>query len=376
MINPFLTHQYFFMKKFIFIALIFGFFSINSASAMTLDEFSALSATKEDFGALFHAYVPFTQDGYDFWDYAITPLNNYDNGDYGVIFYNANGAYTLGDGTGTVIGTTSQNKAYAMNHDGTNESNYLYSVGSLSFCNNSNICESGDRYVEFDMPSYSSQDIIFLDSCSSGWQSANYTDPYEYKMCGSWNPTCSPVYSASTFCGGGEPSAPPVGSTCTAPFSNVPSILDDPLGWITSIWDGIANWFSCLFQQSLDYISGLFSGLNFNFSWDGVSDIITNALSSVFIPNPAFLDEQFANFQTEFTTQFADVFTFYDSIKNADADTYETHLSGSFEYKNHAIPFTVSPFQNIPSYVPTITSFVAYLSLAWFLIHKLPELFG
>jgi hypothetical protein len=103
---------------------------------------------------------------------------------------------------------------------------------------------------------------------------------------------------------------------------------------------------------------------------------IGNMLQPAFVPDGQVLNMQLDEIKTTFTTQFADVFTLYDSVKNASASTFVNRMTGTATFMGHNINFNLNPFNNIPSFVPIVMTSIIYLELAWFLIHKVPELFG
>lgn len=377
----------------IFVLLFLVAVSISStktaSASMTVDELSAFAVTPQSFSGLFHANVPITDGSRQYWDYYLTPSTM--NGDpaYNAVLYNTySGAYATGNGS-VIYHDYDDSHVYILSYPDVTGTGAPYGYATTD----SGVqCAPGGDSVHCAIMTDqgasgllgTSQDILYTDHCdSNNWNSGTYVQPSEYLMCGTWNPSCSPILTASSQCGGTTPPVANVGSTCTAPFANVPSIIDDPLGFITSIWSGIGNWFSCLFQDSLNYIANLFTTLSsslvtaFSNATQGIATSMSGILQTLFIPESTFWDTQLASMKTEFTTQFADVWTFYDAVKSAhDNSSFQSHFSGNLSYRGHAISMSVSPFENVPSYVPVITSFVALLSLGWFLIEKIPEIFG
>jgi len=88
--------------------------------------------------------------------------------------------------------------------------------------------------------------------------SASGVSPDLYRMCGSWDPTCTPLGLSTSSC---TPVTPPsvVVASCTSTFPDIPSIIDSPSGFVVALWTGVADWFTCIFANA---ITALLSGLN------------------------------------------------------------------------------------------------------------------
>jgi len=376
----------FFFALLFLVAVSIGTTKTASAS-MTVEAFSGFGVSPENFSGLFHANAPITDNGHEYWDYYLTPKTYNGNPSYNAVLYNTyGGTYITGDGE-VVFHDRIDNDIYIFSYtDNYSESPYGYGATEDGYsCN-----PSGEEQVTCGFITEngiagllgSSQDLLFTNNCDSsqGWNSGSYFDPPEYAMCGTWNPSCSPILNMATQCGGGV--TPPVTEiACTFDFASIPG-WTDPLGMFTGFFTELFDWFGCAFNGLLGIFSGFFTSLASNITsgfssvFDGLIDGISGILQTLFIPESTFLDTQLDSLKSEFSTQFADLFTFYDAVKEANASTFQDRFSGTLEFRGADIPMVISPFSNVPSFVPIITSFVAFLSLAWFLIHKIPELFG
>jgi len=353
---------------------------------MTLDAFTGLDASIENFPGLFDSFAPITQNGLEMYDFIITAPPSGGTYDYSVIMFSGGGVYITGDGVTTQFFTSdtrgSQSPypyAFFMYHrtDQTGFSN-------PSAITSQELTGTLGKMFFTDPILYSSIDVSFLQTCTENFQASNVSDPQEYYKCSVYNPNCSPVYTASSTCGGGvTPPTAIVGGSCSAVFSEIPSILDNPTGFISGVWNSIGSWFSCLFTSLLDGLTDIYqSGINI------ISTLFTDFieviglgdwLQSMFVPQTDFLSNQFDELNAVIQTQFSDFYTIYDIAKNAPSTVEDEGLfSGTVTLRGHSSQFNYDPFHDmpIPPIVPNIVSGVAFLSLGWFLIRNLHTIFA
>jgi hypothetical protein len=353
-------------KSVLFFIFIFGLFvATNNAKASTAlsDEIQDCPETPSAFSAWFSNLAPFTRGGHTLEEFVITPSTG--ESDYNVTFFTSDaGIFITGDGS-TQAFYNYQEAGYTYTHF------VAGGCGGASSNYGSGVSTSFGSSIVIDTPILaSSSDVYYLDTCNDSWQTAGQNENQETYMCGSlftWNCTEKLNIGHSSTCEGTTPPVDPVGASCTAVFSNIPSIIDNPTGWISGIWSAVGSWFSCLFTSMLEGISTLFSNL---------VTAVGSMLENLFVPDGQAINSQMDDIKDEFGTQFTAIGSFYSSMKNVSSTEFEDRFAGNFQFLGRNVAFNITPFNNVPTYVPIITSLVLYLELAWFLIHKIPELFG
>lgn len=359
----------------LFVAIATTCFQVNNAQANT-DLDSALENAPdsvEDFADWFENDSPYEKNNLEIWDYIITLYNPESVVDFQIIFFSADGCFISGDGStlAMCVPAWSENgvSAYSYSHF----SSGGYSMGSPVSVSISTLV--GSVFTLSPVEIYqSSMNFVYLEECGSNWQTSNAGS--ENWLCGVYDNQCTAITPSSSACSSISP--PATITSCTASFSEVPSIFDDFSGFLTGLWSAVWNWFNCAFGVLISSFTSLINGIvsSIGALLDTMVSSISSMLQVAFVPDSEFMNTQLSSLSSEFTTQFADIFTFYDSIKDANADTFDDRFSGTLSYDGHNIPFNLNPLDNVPSFVPIITSFVAYLSLAFFLIHKIPEMFS
>jgi len=381
-------------RKFLFLVAFatVAFFGIKDVSAsMTLEDFTALTSSQENFPALFNANSPITKAGLEMWDYAITPCSG--ACDYNVSLFSANGIWSTGDGSFQFYTTDfrASEAPYAYG--------YTFSVYEENLGN-----ATPDLTVfstALDAPGLalanpvlnSSMSIMFLDDCSS-YQTASPVDPYEYLQCGTSDPTCSPISATSIQCTQDPPVTAPVLS-CTFDFSAIPD-WTDPLGMFTGFFSELFSWFGCgfnsIFSGFFDFFNNLASSIGDFFTdlFSGISGLFDDIKAFLYVmtrelivpsdtsPMGTVINDSISGNWALMQTKFADFFTIYNIMDSAPASASNSALyTGELSLNGNSATMNFDPFHTlpIPPLVPQIISIVSYLGLGWFLIRKSSELF-
>jgi len=247
-----------------------AFLSPSSAKASTslADTIVDCPSSPTAFASWFFSKdLPFVKSGHELWDYVITPASG--DIDYNVAFYSMDsGVFISGDGvTGAYATVGAGYKGYGYAHDVSTGHCYLNGPNdTFSTYYGSSIALSAPVLA-------SSEDVYYVSTCATNWASTEQRSDGETFLCGSWDShsgdgsaltACNAVLHAgqSSSCTSTPPPIPaPVVQSCTSTFANIPSIIDSPTGFISGVWTGISDWFTCIFGN---VISTLISSLG---SW-------------------------------------------------------------------------------------------------------------
>jgi len=414
----------FFLATFVAVA----FFSVSDVSAsMNLDDFVLTDMTAEQFVSGFHANVPLVKGGLNMWDYSISEASGVY--DYNVVLFTADFQYIAGDNINSSFFTSSLKGSvspyaysYVCSHRADNTGFYCY-TGSTS----QTTTFFGQKAFSIDKPIYSSQSVILTQSCDgNAWNTTHATVPVEYSSCGSWNNNCSPLYTKASVCGGELITTPiPPAETdlsCTFDFSAIPD-WTDPFGMFTGFFTQLFGWFGCAFNSvgswlhdsivttsmivgdffgvATDTIGGFFTTITSAISGffvalgDTLGGWITGAVSSiaefftadwwgdiavfVFAPNVILMDATINSQSDILHEKFPNFFQFYEdfgSLAPANASNVKI-FEGDLSLNGQNAHMVFDPFHTlpIPEFIPTLLTALMYLSLGFWLLRNLSNLF-
>lgn len=365
------------IKKGIFLFSILLFFSLffckPASASITWTEFSALSADVDSVSGLIRAFGPidYTYSGivYTLTDYLVIPCTtNCQYVDFSLALYYSGNPYVYGDGgTFYIVTPSTTQKSFFVQHNTSGS----YQTPSLM---SGNSCVLGNCKIVNDIqPKYTSRNIRFMNNCTN-FQTANVYSPLTYIKCADGT-SCSPIAYAITGCSSVVPVAS-IGTSCSSSFANVPSLIDDPTGWITSIWSALGDWFKCLFSSFYNMLASLI-----NSAKDFLASSFSSAISKISLGSDEDttptqeVSDALQTFYDLMRNHFTDIFVLIESWNDANTEEYDSGFSGTLHFQGGDIPFSLNPFANIPPIVPTVTSIVAFLSLAFFLVMEIPTLF-
>ena len=365
---------------FLFFAVFAFLGSVSSASAsMTLEELMAFDTSASGFSGIFSTAGSVTKSGLTMWDYVVFGASG--DYDYGVFLTTANFMFSSGDGTHFALATdTSSSGVYGY---------IIYHTPGVGFGTYYDDMTASDSYATdlsfghlflISSPSHTSQNVEFAEgACSNFYPPISYSYPTEYKMCSDYL-SCSPVMAASSSCGGGSGGGGSATISCGASFDSVPGFIEDPFGFFTGLFNGVAAWFNCEYEAVLSSISGFIS--------DAVSSIggffsdlttsISDMLSGLFAPPEGYFEAKLGELQTLTDEKFgfltAARLAVSDGIDSLGTSTTAPTVSGSFYgHSVHWVDFSL--MNDFFSYFRTVMSGIMWLGCIAFLIRETSIIF-